>query len=151
MHQIISARQLLLFSLHSFMVCTIIPVCRASVTKNPDQALDPRELRTGIKCGSCPCVNPCSQVAPPQPPPPPPPPQTLCGTPLAPPPPPQTLYGTPLAPPPPRFIYVTSVPGSLSETDPYDHWKFYSGARQNAVSWLLLLVGLGIPELLVIW
>ncbi|KAB5560904.1 hypothetical protein DKX38_005861 [Salix brachista] len=92
MHQIISARQLLLFSLHSFMVCTIIPVCRASVTKNPDQALDPRELRTGI-----------------------------------------------------------NVPGSLSETDPYDHWKFYSGARQNAVTWLLLLVGLGIPELLVIW
>ncbi|KAJ6766644.1 LEUCINE-RICH REPEAT EXTENSIN-LIKE PROTEIN 2 [Salix purpurea] len=89
MHQIISARQLLLFSLHSFMVCTIIPVCRASVTKNPDQALDPRELGTGIKCGSCPCVNPCSQLVPP---PPPPPPQTLYGTPLAPPPPPQTLY-----------------------------------------------------------
>ncbi|KAF9683891.1 hypothetical protein SADUNF_Sadunf04G0061000 [Salix dunnii] len=62
-----------------------------------------------------------------------------------------TLYGTPLAPPPPRFIYVTSVPGSLSETDPYDHWRFYSGARQNAVTWLLLLVGLGIPELMVIW
>uniref|UniRef100_A0A6N2LF86 4Fe-4S ferredoxin-type domain-containing protein n=1 Tax=Salix viminalis TaxID=40686 RepID=A0A6N2LF86_SALVM len=141
MHQIISARQLLLFSLHSFMVCTIIPVCRASVTKNPDQALDPGELGTGIKCGSCPCVNPCSQLVPPPPPLPPPPP----------PPPPQTLYVTPLAPPPPRFIYVTSVPASLSETDPYDHWKFYSGARQNAVSWLLLLVGLGIPELLVIW
>ncbi|KAJ6368111.1 hypothetical protein OIU78_000645 [Salix suchowensis] len=69
MHQIISARQLLLFSLHSFMVCTIIPVCRASVTKNPDQALDPRELGTGIKCGSCPCVNPCSQLVPPPPPP----------------------------------------------------------------------------------
>jgi hypothetical protein len=46
---------------------------------------------------------------------------------------------------------VTSVPGSLSETDPYDHWKFYSGARQNPVRWLLLLVGLGVIELLVIW
>ncbi|KAL9392071.1 hypothetical protein Peur_015991 [Populus x canadensis] len=138
MHQMISPHQLLLFSLLSFMGCTIIPVCSASVTKKLDQALVPRELDAGINCGSCPCVNPCAQLAPP--PPPPPPPSA-----------PQTPYCTPLAPPPPRFIYVTSVPGSLSETDPYDHWKFYSGARQNAVRWLLLLVGLGVIELLVVW
>ncbi|KAJ6735130.1 LEUCINE-RICH REPEAT EXTENSIN-LIKE PROTEIN 2 [Salix purpurea] len=71
-------------------------------------------------------------------------------TPHPPPPPPKTPYCTPLAPPPPRFYYVTSVPGNLYETDPYYQWGLYDGARQNTATWLLLLVGLGVIELLVI-
>ncbi|KAJ6370898.1 hypothetical protein OIU77_001415 [Salix suchowensis] len=141
MHQMGPRR--LLFVLLSFLLCTIIPVSRASVTKKLDQTVVPQEPDAGIKCGSCPCVNPCGGLPPPPPPPPPPP--------HPPPPPPKTPYCTPLAPPPPRFYYVTSVPGNLYETDPYYQWGLYDGARQNTATWLLLLVGLGVIELLVIW
>jgi hypothetical protein len=46
---------------------------------------------------------------------------------------------------------TSTVPGSVYETDPYYRWGLYDGARQNAVTWLLLLIGLGVTELLVIW
>ncbi|KAF5479979.1 hypothetical protein F2P56_000759 [Juglans regia] len=112
-----------------------------------DQTSVPQEANAEIKCGTCPCVNPCAQQQMPLPPPPPPP---------APPKNPSTQYCTPLAPPlpppPPRFIYVTGVPGNLYETDPYNTWVYYSGAGQNVIGImrLLLLVVCGVVELIVI-
>ncbi|XP_050228865.1 uncharacterized protein LOC126678041 [Mercurialis annua] len=89
-----------------------------------------------IKCGSCPCVNPCAQLPPPPPPPP-----------------PKTTYCSPVAPPPPRFIYVTGVPGNgnLYVTD--ENWNYFSGAstRYSVTVWL---VGFGFAILhliMIIW
>uniref|UniRef100_A0A2N9J0F7 Uncharacterized protein n=1 Tax=Fagus sylvatica TaxID=28930 RepID=A0A2N9J0F7_FAGSY len=126
----------------------------ATVSKKLDQTNslpDHEEANTELKCGTCPCVNPCEQQQPPPPPPPPPPP-------LPPPPPPQTpknpssQYFTPQAPPPPpRFIYFTGVPGNLYNTDPYNTWVYYSGADRNVIVGSPLLVGCGVLELIVIW
>ncbi|XP_041002387.1 probable pathogenesis-related protein ARB_02861 [Juglans microcarpa x Juglans regia] len=116
-------------------------------TQKLDQTSVPQEANAEIKCGTCPCANPCAQQQMPLPPPPPPP---------APPKNPSTQYCTPLTPPlpppPPRFIYVTGVPGNLYETDPYNTWVYYSGAGQNVIGImrLLLLVVCGILELIVI-
>ncbi|KAJ4848315.1 hypothetical protein Tsubulata_003703 [Turnera subulata] len=110
-----------------FMLCMV--ASGASTTEKIDQ--EQLVPDAGIKCGSCPCVNPCAQLVPPPPPPPPPP---------SPPPPKSTTYCPPLAPPPPRFVYVTGEPGTVYETDPYD-W-FYNSAGQNFVHWLLILVGM---------
>lgn len=105
-----------------------------------------------IKCGECPCVNPCSQqpVALPSPPPPPPPayPAQYCTPPPPPPPPPKLVY----APPPPRFIYVTGGPGNLYPTDDPFNLLIYSNAP-NQYSLLklgaFLLVGFSAIQLLV--
>lgn len=78
----------------------------------------------GIKCGSCPCVNPCAQeqqLSPPPPPPSPPPP----------PPPPKNCNPSPLTPPPPRFIYVTGIPGVYQTTDQNSWQYYYSGGGRN--------------------
>ncbi|KAE9615061.1 hypothetical protein Lalb_Chr04g0251311 [Lupinus albus] len=98
------------------------------------------KLDTEIKCGSCPCGNPCEKELPPPPQTPPPQPLPEISSPqscdllsppspsLPPPPPPPSR--PPPTPPPPRFIYITSVPA-----DAYN----YSSASQNRVVGLLVL------------
>ncbi|KAM3693906.1 hypothetical protein ACJW31_07G020100 [Castanea mollissima] len=142
---------MLLFLLISFSFPT-----SATVSQKLDQTPLPLEGDTEVKCGSCPCSNPCVQQPPPPPPPPspcPPPPPlpptpnnpSTDSTPYCPP------FG-PLAPPPPRFTYVTSVPGgNLYNTDPLNTWVFYSSADRNMIVGLLLLLGFGVLELIVIW
>ncbi|XVE72187.1 hypothetical protein DITRI_Ditri11bG0018800 [Diplodiscus trichospermus] len=102
----------------------------------------PQVPTTEIKCGTCPCVNPCGQqsLPPPPPPPRPPPPRfTYCNPP-------------PVSPPPPRFYYVTGVPGQLYTTDPdHDRWTFFSNAGRNVVGILLLLFGYGLLGMLTIY
>ncbi|EXC20660.1 hypothetical protein L484_027219 [Morus notabilis] len=87
---------------------------------------DVKEYNTGIKCGSCPCVNPCVQLPPP-------------------PPPPKTPYCSPVVmpPPPPRFVYVTSLPEQpyQANTIPSNNWQyFYSSAARKTMLYLHLLV-----------
>ncbi|TKY56734.1 phosphatidylinositol 4-kinase beta [Spatholobus suberectus] len=113
-----------------------------------DQLLVSQPTYTEIKCGSCPCGNPCDEqlLSPPPPPPSPPPlllpeissPQNCDQSPPPPPPsqsPPPPPSRPPPTPPPPRFIYVTGVPG--------DAYANYYSAAQNRVVGLLLLAGLG--------
>ncbi|GKV47110.1 hypothetical protein SLEP1_g54035 [Rubroshorea leprosula] len=121
---------------------------------NPINAAFPKKLDeiiavpqvpdTEMKCGECPCVNPCSQQSKPPPPPPPPP--------------PKSIYCNPLAPPPPRFVYVTGVPGQgqgQGQGQPYrtdgDEWRFYSAAERNLVMRLWSLLGYGVLGLLMTW
>ncbi|XP_050259635.1 anther-specific proline-rich protein APG-like [Quercus robur] len=138
---------MLLFLLTSFSFPT-----SATVSQKLDQTPLPQEADTEVKCGSCPCSNPCVQqppLPPPSPPPPPPPPSPTPNN-------PSTPYCPPLAPPPPRFTYVTSVPGgNLYNTDPnypiYNTWVYHSSADRNMIVELLLLLGFGVLELLVIW
>ncbi|KAL7090218.1 hypothetical protein ACP275_12G026600 [Erythranthe tilingii] len=77
-----------------------------------------------IKCGECPCANPCSHQSPP----PPENPGRYCS-----PPPPSPVYVaaeiTP--PPPPRFNYVTGAPGNLYPTDDPFNLMVYSNAAIN--------------------
>ncbi|XP_021296775.1 probable pathogenesis-related protein ARB_02861 [Herrania umbratica] len=103
----------------------------------------PQAPTTEIKCGTCPCVNPCDQQSLPPPPPPPP----------SPPPPPRFIYCDPVptTPPPPRFYYVTGVPGQLYTADADDRWTFFSSAGRNVVGILLLSCGFGLLGLLTTW
>ena len=96
----------------------------------------PQAPTTEIKCGTCPCVNPCGQQS--LPPPLPPPPRFTYCNPL------------PMTPPPPRFYYVTGVPGQLYTADPDDRWTFFSKAGRNVIGILLLLFGHGLLGLLTI-
>ncbi|XWS75556.1 hypothetical protein CRYUN_Cryun01aG0100400 [Craigia yunnanensis] len=103
----------------------------------------PQAPTTEIKCGTCPCVNPCGQQSLPPPLPPPPPPPL--------PPPSFTYCNTlPMPPPPPRFYYVTGVPGQLYTADPDDRWTFFSNAGRNVAGILFLLFGYGLLGLLTI-
>ncbi|WCJ25256.1 hypothetical protein M5689_007155 [Euphorbia peplus] len=124
------------FKFSLFLLFCLVPTSIS--TDNLDQTLVPDAQ---IKCGSCPCVNPCALPSPSPPPPPPPP--------------PKSTYCPPLAPPPPRFIYVTAVPGAgdnLYVTNPYEHWDFYSSGALlniNALSSFLLFTVSGLVHLIV--
>ncbi|KAJ7960114.1 putative Nutrient reservoir [Quillaja saponaria] len=113
-----------------FLVCISFsyPI-DASISEKLDQTAVPQPKDTEIKCGSCPCVNPCDQQSPPPPPPPlisPPPPPAM------PPKNPASQNYNPLPPPPPRFIYVTGVPGYGN------NWEYYYGSatRDRAMNLL---------------
>ncbi|XP_021904597.1 probable inactive serine/threonine-protein kinase slob2 [Carica papaya] len=118
------------------IMSTVLTLISFTVASNltTSEKLDQTVIDPEIKCGACPCVDPCAQLPPPPPPPPSPPP---------PPPPPKTVYCNPVAPPPPRFIYVTGVPGQLYYTDA-DEWGFYSGAGRNGAMALMVLMGYGV-------
>ncbi|KAK7300704.1 hypothetical protein RJT34_11552 [Clitoria ternatea] len=112
-----------------------------------------KPIDTEIKCGSCPCGNPCSdeQLAPPPPSPSPPPPPPLFLPEISapencdplpppsppPPPPPPPPSRPPPTPPPPRFIYVTGAPAL-----PGDAYANYFSAASNREVRLLVLAGL---------
>ncbi|KAB1997998.1 hypothetical protein ERO13_D12G055500v2 [Gossypium hirsutum] len=86
----------------------------------------PQAPTTEIKCGACPCVNPCGQQSLP---PPPPPRFTYCNT-------------LPSPPPPPRFYYVTGVPGQLYGVDPDDRWRYFSNGGRNFVGGFVAFIWL---------
>ncbi|XP_022854252.1 wiskott-Aldrich syndrome protein family member 2-like [Olea europaea var. sylvestris] len=118
------------------------PLVAPAVAKVPE---------VSIKCGECPCGNPCNQQLPSlSPPPPPPPPKNqYCATPPTPPP-PRFIYVTGQMPPPPsRFIYTTGPPGNLYRTDPFNLQIYSSAAHNNVLVGLLLFVACGIMEFLV--
>lgn len=125
---------LLLLLVAVLLLCnmSLSSFCEASTTTttttndDDDNKLEQKlKEEVGIKCGSCPCVNPCA-------PPPPPPPPKNCNP-------------SPLPPPPPRFIYVTGIPG-VYQTD-QNGWDYYfSGGGRNvdvaAAGSRMLLVGI---------
>ncbi|KAL5126838.1 hypothetical protein HKD37_14G039374 [Glycine soja] len=138
-----------------FCITISSPVEANTFSSKLDQSLVSQPTHTEIKCGSCPCGNPCDEqlLSPPPPPPASPPPLFLpeissptppesCddSSPLPPPPPPSRPPPPPPSrppptPPPPRFIYVTGVPG--------DGYAYYYSAAQNRVVGLLVFAGLG--------
>ncbi|KAE8702197.1 Detected protein of unknown function [Hibiscus syriacus] len=127
----------------------------AKILEETTPAVVPQAPTTEIKCGACPCVNPCSQQSLPPPPlPPPPPPRFTYYSSLPPPSPPMFTYYNSLPPPPPsppRFFYVTDVPGPLYTEDPNDRWFFFSGAGRNFVVVSLLLIGYGLWGLTIVY
>ncbi|KAL6286771.1 hypothetical protein ACE6H2_011161 [Prunus campanulata] len=101
-----------------------------------------QEVDTGIKCGSCPCVNPCEQqqLLPPPPPSPPPPPPPKAPTTTTQDCTPNNPYVTPnpyVPPPPPRFVYVTGLPGDVYQ---YQTDAYYSAAPRHLYNLGLLLL-----------
>ncbi|XP_009588454.1 leucine-rich repeat extensin-like protein 1 [Nicotiana tomentosiformis] len=156
----------------SCLVLTVLIVsakASTAITSDNDNNVDgPLMPDPSIKCGECPCGKPCNQqLTPPisSSPPPPPPPKasnTYCPPVIQQnPPSPRFIYFTappaiqqskPSSPPPPRFIYFTAPPGNLYSTDPFN-LQIYSGALTRnplCLNSLLLLVGCGILELLVL-
>lgn len=126
------------------LIVMLIPIAtRATYSSTVDYSIDP-----SIKCGECPCLNPCSQQPRPFQPPSPPPPPLYCSPPPPPPPPPPTQFCSPPAfvPPPPRFIYVA---GNLYPTnnDPFN-LQIYSRVAHTAACTFLLL-GCSVLQLLV--
>ncbi|XP_051117328.1 leucine-rich repeat extensin-like protein 3 [Andrographis paniculata] len=148
---------LLLTMFVQFLVCFTAHVTVSAKDTDPS-----------IKCGQCPCGDPCNQVLPdlpppsPSPPPPPPPqlsppvgdcppPPTLLSEIMPPPPPPPSPpppkpQSPPRSPPPPRFVYVTGPPENL-----YPTLNLYSTAAHNDYLesfWGLVLVGCSALHLL---
>ncbi|KAL7606612.1 hypothetical protein Lser_V15G15010 [Lactuca serriola] len=104
-----------------------------------------------IKCGGCPCNNPCYITSPPPPPPPtppltpppPPPPKMPSPTPGLNCPPPPTGGGYALGPP--SYIYITGPPENL-----YPVNQYFSGAHRNFWAAPPLLVMLGFLGVLIV-
>ncbi|KAI3744399.1 hypothetical protein L1987_57479 [Smallanthus sonchifolius] len=98
-----------------------------------------------IKCGGCPCNNPCYTTSPPPPPPSPPPPKIPTPTPvLNCPPPPTGSGGSGLASP--GYIYITGPPGDLYPVNPY-----FSGSHRNFWAAPPLLVVFVILGMLIVY
>lgn len=143
-HQILLYMKLIILLLSS----ALIPLNAASLEKFDETPEAQPMLDTSIKCGECPCVNPCTQQ---QPPPPPPKITQYCPPQLIPqniPPPPRFYYFTgpqvqyQQTPPPPRFSYVIGGPqGKLYPTEPFT-LEIYNGAT---FSCNVQLVGLLLP------
>ncbi|KAI3502950.1 hypothetical protein L1887_31364 [Cichorium endivia] len=130
---------------------------------NPEETnLVPELPDASVKCGSCPCVNPCGsqQMLPPpepqpSPSPPPPPPPPLPSPPPPSPPPPVTQYCPPAvgvvkSPPPPRFIYVTSPPSAVYHPFTLNIYSGGSGRRVGGVTGWIVLVGSAVLEWLLL-
>lgn len=102
-------------------------------TRKLDDTTVPVPPDAEMKCGSCPCNNPCGQSPPPPPPPPPPPKK-----------PPTPSLNCP--PPPSQYIYISGPPGNLYPVDPY----FTNTGRSLGVA-LPLLVGCALVGLFAYW
>ncbi|KAI3733856.1 hypothetical protein L6452_13314 [Arctium lappa] len=100
-------------------ISPILLLILAAVVVAPIKAMNPRKLDQTtsiggstddqqIKCGGCPCNNPCNTNPPPPPPSPPPPPKKPSPTP-----------GFNCPPPPSSYIYINGPPGNLYPVDPY--------------------------------
>lgn len=129
------------------LIILLIPIAtRVTYSTKVDDSIN---INPSIKCGECPCLNPCNQQLPPPLPPPPPPP--YCSPPPPPPPPPPAQYCSPtppapaLVPPPPRFIYVT---GNLHPTNDPFNLQIYSRVAHTAACTFLLLLGCSALHLL---
>ncbi|KAL8528936.1 hypothetical protein ACS0TY_006418 [Phlomoides rotata] len=99
------------------LLLALITATTTSSTRVDDDDVDP-----SIKCGKCPCVNPCTQQ-------------------IIPPPPP---------PPPPRFVYMTFSPGNLYPTDDPFNLHMYSNAPNHSLNVVrvFLLVGLFVFQMI---
>lgn len=124
-----------------FLLLTLVPTSAIRNEKFDESTVQPMP-EASIKCGECPCVNPCTQ----QQPPPPPPPQITQYCPPQVPPPPRFYYfsGPPeltqITPPPPRFTYVIGGPqDSLYPTDPFNLQIYNRATRDCGVTLGLLL------------
>ncbi|KAK1351633.1 Phosphatidylinositol 4-kinase beta 1-like [Heracleum sosnowskyi] len=151
--------RMLIFIVFFFPVIITCSATDSPLVKLDQQAeTEPVIHDVSIKCGECPCVNPCSQQYSPPPPPPSPPPPPPPAPPLPPtqycppnaPPPPRFVYFT--GPPPPRFVYFAGPPGG--DLYPVENHPFnmvvYGGSGRHFVDkgLLLLLVCGGIMKLL---
>ncbi|KAL8034400.1 hypothetical protein ABFX02_12G025800 [Erythranthe guttata] len=140
--------RILTFKRTPIILLTVL-VFQLSVSVNTFSTEVDREIfpePISIKCGECPCVNPCSHQSPP----PPPPPENrgrYCS-----PPPPSPVYvaAETIPPPPPRFNYVTGAPGNLYPTDDPFNLMVYSNA---AINHYLINVGifLLVVHLMKVW
>ncbi|KVI05419.1 mulatexin-like [Cynara cardunculus var. scolymus] len=130
-------------------ISPILLLILAVVVLAPIKAMNPRKLDQTtstdtaiggstddhqIKCGGCPCNNPCN-TSPPPPPPSPPPPKKPSPTP-----------GLNCPPPPSSYIYINGPPGNLYPINPYA-----SSADHRVWVAPSLLVVTGVVGMLAFW
>ncbi|MFS8028748.1 hypothetical protein Hanom_Chr16g01514071 [Helianthus anomalus] len=129
-------------ALHIAFIVTTLLVATTPIKATYDSQDDQ------IKCGGCPCNNPCYTTSPPPPPPPsPPPPKMSTPTPglVNPcPPPPITGGGSGMAPP--GYIYITGPPGDVYPVNPF----FSGGSHRNLWATPRLLALLGVLVMLIV-
>lgn len=98
------------------LISIFVPLSASVSHEKVDEAM----VQTSVKCGECPCVNPCSQLQVPPPPPPPPPPT-----------PQSTQYCPPQTPPPPRFYYFSGPPELSQSTPPPPRFTYVIGGPRE--------------------